>query len=531
MDFEPGQILGDYEILRVLGTGGMGKVFQVRNNLSQRVEAMKVLLPDLTSDSELADRFLREIRISASLDHPNIAALRTAQRLNNQLIMVMEHVEGATFDSLLAKSRIPAGKAVNYALQSLSALTYAHSRGVVHRDVKPGNIMLTPSGSVKLMDFGIATVATDSKLTKTGLMVGSAYYMSPEQIEGRELGPLSDIYSLGITLYEICTGQRPFHGSSEYQIMAAHLKEIPQPPRDLDHSLPAELNDIILKAMAKEPERRFQSAEAFRAALLSVESSVAVSSLAVSSLDRGPATKTMPEASEPRSVPPSASVPPPVQVQPVVKPDRRLLYMAAGSLATIAAIAAGITEIPKYRHANAAPQSSPAKQEPMPSAQPAVVPAPVEPPRSVPVARASEQREPQARPSEVAKVSAPAIPATSSPSAVQAPDPAAAQLDKPLSIPPAAPVAIDEELSGLHDRMINLAARVTAVTASLQRLQDQQARQGLGLRSDMVAAQQRLNSQMGEADSNLRQSNAAGARKRLDLTERDLEKLESVLGR
>jgi hypothetical protein len=542
MDFEAGQTLGDYEILRVLGAGGMGKVYQVRNTLTNRVEALKVLLPDLTSASELVDRFLREIRISASLDHPNIAALRTAQRVNNQLLMVMEYVEGSTLDSMMHKARLPLGEAIDYTAQALSALAYAHSKGVIHRDIKPGNIMLTPMGMVKLMDFGIAKLASDRKLTKTGLMVGSVYYMSPEQIEGRDLDVRSDLYSLGITLYEIATGQRPFTGDSEYKIMAGHLKEAPQPPREIDPTLPQELNDIILIALAKDPAQRFQSAEAFRGALSSVGSTLAVNRIKI--------------APEPPS---SLDFSPPAAVAPLpapVKQDYRLAYMLVGSIVTILVIAAAIVEIPKYRHASAgslpAAQASPV--ETRPAVTPALTPAPVHetaaaptvvvgtPAAALPKSRLEAVQHPAAVVAGTAQVAVPA-PAGQSPP-VQSPpvqsipvqsipvQPAPVQ-PPPVQpqVPTTAPATDTAELSDLRDRMLQMSARVGAVTTSLQGLQRELARSGLSLRSDVVASQQRMNNQLGEAESSLSQSNAASAKKRLDAAERDLEKLENFLGK
>ena len=259
--------IGDYEILGVLGRGGMGKVFKVRNVISDRIEAMKILLPDLAGRQELADRFLREIKLLASLNHPNIASLRTALTLNNQLVMVMEYVEGITLGERMEQGPIPAAEAVNHTEQVLGALSYAHARNVIHRDIKPANMMLTPEGVVKLMDFGIARSAGDRGLTVTGTTLGSLYYMSPEQVKGETTDARSDLYSLGVSLYEMVTGQRPFRADSDYSLMAAHVQELPKPPIELRSDLPAALNEIILTAIEKEPGRRFQSADAFRNAL------------------------------------------------------------------------------------------------------------------------------------------------------------------------------------------------------------------------------------------------------------------------
>src|SRR5437899_2906526 len=158
MALKIGDTTGDYEIVDVLGSGGMGKVYKVRNVLSDRLDAMKVLLPDLSSNKDLGDRFLREIKVQASLNHPNIASLYTALRVDNQLLMVMELVEGLTLEQKIHREPIAYEDAVEYLLQVLAASDYAHRRSVVHRDIKPANIILTPDGNIKLMDFGIARV-------------------------------------------------------------------------------------------------------------------------------------------------------------------------------------------------------------------------------------------------------------------------------------------------------------------------------------------------------------------------------------
>jgi serine/threonine protein kinase len=269
-DYTVGQKLGDYEILGILGAGGMGKVYKVRNTISDRVEAMKILLPDLAGQKDLADRFLREIKVLASLHHPNIAALRTALTLDNQLVMIMEFVDGVTLSSRLNQGAIPPALAVKYIDQVLDALSYAHKQNIIHRDIKPANMMLTPDGTVKLMDFGIARSASDRSLTMTGTTLGSLNYMPPEQVKGDPADNRSDLYSLGVSLYEMVTGQLPFTAESNYAMMAAHLQEVPKPPIVLRPGIPQALNQIIVMALAKDPGQRFQSADAFRGALRSV---------------------------------------------------------------------------------------------------------------------------------------------------------------------------------------------------------------------------------------------------------------------
>ncbi len=270
MSFQIGDTIGDYQIIGVLGAGGMGKVYKVKNQISDRVDALKVLLPNLADDPDLADRFIREIKVLASLNHPNIAGLRTAFRQENQLLMVMEYVEGTTLEERTKAGPIPLRDALSYITQVLSALGYAHKHGVIHRDIKPANMMLTPDNIIKLMDFGIAKTKTDKKLTQTGTTMGSLFYMSAEQVQGNELDGRSDLYSVGVSLYELVTGSRPFQGKSDFDIMVAQLQQAPLPPIQMMPDLPKALNEIIMISLEKDPAKRFQTAEAFAAALASV---------------------------------------------------------------------------------------------------------------------------------------------------------------------------------------------------------------------------------------------------------------------
>jgi eukaryotic-like serine/threonine-protein kinase len=266
MSFQIGDVVGDYKIIAVLGAGGMGKVYKVKNQISDRIDALKVLLPSLADNQKQADRFIREIKVLASLNHPNIAALRTAFRVGDELLMLMEYIEGRSLEKEAEAGAVPIRDATDYIRQVLAALDYAHAHGVIHRDIKPANMMLTPERVIKLMDFGIAKSATEEKLTQTGAILGSLAYMSPEQVQGSGLDSRSDLYSVGISLYEFITGSRPFQGTN-YQMMAAQLQQIPQPPMERLPGVPQAINDVIMKAIEKDPAKRFQSAAEFDAAL------------------------------------------------------------------------------------------------------------------------------------------------------------------------------------------------------------------------------------------------------------------------
>jgi len=361
MSEEVGKHVGDYEILAVLGAGGMGKVYKVRNMISDRVEAMKVLLPDLAGRQELASRFLREIKILAALNHPNIAALRTALTLDNQLVMIMEYVEGRTLAACVEQGPIPAVEALEYIRQALDALSYAHGQNVIHRDIKPSNMMLTPQGVVKLMDFGIARSGRDPALTTAGTTMGSLYYMSPEQVRGEMVDHRSDVYSVGVSLYEMVTGQRPFQSDSDVAIMAAHLQQMPKPPVELRPGLPKALSDVIMIAMAKNPAQRFQSADAFRAALKTVGTSEDFAKPGLQEVQTAsmhPVESTLassycfPPPVEASPVVPAPTPPPaPLQAQPLPsvlglsppQSSHRGLYMGLGALIVVAVlVAAGL---------------------------------------------------------------------------------------------------------------------------------------------------------------------------------------------
>ena len=234
MNLEIGTTVGDYQVVGILGAGGMGQVYKVRNVISDRVEAMKVLLPDLVNQPDLADRFLREIKVQASLEHPNIAALHTAVRVENQLLMLMEFVEGVTLDQKLKDGPLAAAQAVDYIMQVLAALDYAHARGVVHRDIKPANIIIQPDGRPALVDFGLVKVMLGGGgggKTTTGFVrgMGTPEYAPPEQAIGRT-DQRSDLYALGATLYHAMTGHVPFDAPTIEEVVVAQVNTPLTPP-------------------------------------------------------------------------------------------------------------------------------------------------------------------------------------------------------------------------------------------------------------------------------------------------------------
>ncbi len=268
MKFEIGQTVGGYEFLAVLDTSESGVTYKVRNILVKRLEALKVLPKELQEDQQRVDRVLREVNIRARLSHPNIVSFYNAMPLEDQLVMTTELVEGSTVAQLAKAGPLPLKDTSDYVCQALSGLVYAHANGVVHRDISPSSMIVTEENRLKLKDFGLAKMYADPSLTQAGTMVGSVDYASPEQVKGTTtLDERTDIYSMGVILYELATGQKPFSSTSQFEVMQAHVEKNAMPPVELNPELSSKLNNIILRALAKSPAERFQSAMKFRAAL------------------------------------------------------------------------------------------------------------------------------------------------------------------------------------------------------------------------------------------------------------------------
>jgi serine/threonine protein kinase len=267
MAIEPGRQIGDYEIVGKLGTGGLGVVYEVRHLISNRREAMKVLLPDQTGAADRAERFRREVQTLATLNHVNIAALHTAFYYEDQLAMVMELIHGETLRERQLRTAVTQREVLDFTTQVLQALIYAHRLGVVHRDIKPSNIMIAEGGVVKLLDFGIALTEQSSHLTLTGCLLGSLSYMSPEQVDGKLATARSDIYSVGVMLYELLTGVLPITGATNYEIMLGHMQKVPVPPVRINPNVSVALSNAVMRALEKDAALRFASAEEFLAAI------------------------------------------------------------------------------------------------------------------------------------------------------------------------------------------------------------------------------------------------------------------------
>ena len=269
-DASPTVFNGRYALQRQLARGGMADVFLAHDELLDRPIAVKVLFPEFASDPAFVERFRREAQAAANLNHPNIVGIYDWGQENGTYFIVMEYIEGRSLAEILrSEGPIDPDRAVEITADVAAALSFAHRGGLVHRDVKPGNVLVTPSGQVKVADFGIATAANagDANLTKTGLVMGTATYFAPEQAQGKPVDPRSDLYSLGVVLYEMLAGEAPFKGDNPVAIAYQHVQQPPPGLRARGVPVPEALEAITVKLLAKNPAHRYPGADDLRADL------------------------------------------------------------------------------------------------------------------------------------------------------------------------------------------------------------------------------------------------------------------------
>ena len=377
----PQVLAGRYEVRDLIGRGGMAEVHLGYDKRLSRIIAIKLLRSDIAGDVTFQARFRREAQSAAALNHPTIVAVYDSGEeeltdpngsARSVPYIVMEYVEGHTVRELLGDGEaVPIPEAVEITTGVLDALEYSHRAGIVHRDIKPGNIMLTSTGAVKVMDFGIARAIEDSAatVTQTHAVVGTAQYLSPEQARGEIVDARSDLYSTGCLLYELLTGQPPFTGDSAVAIAYQHVREIPKPPSALAADVPESLDRVVLKALAKARDDRYQDAAHMRTELLAAARGMAVSAPATETWQ---STTAMPSATAPSPAPPA----PPISTQPSApeqtaedkRPRRRWwVWMLIILLLILAGIVIGMlaSGLPGSRHPN---------ETPSPTATAAIVP-------------------------------------------------------------------------------------------------------------------------------------------------------------
>ena len=290
MPFSAGARLGPYEIISTLGRGGMGEVYKARDSRLNRFVALKVLPDAAAFDPERRDRFEREARAIAALNHPYIVTIHSVETVEGVPLLTMELVEGRALSEMIPQGGLAVAEVLKIAIAVADAVAAAHQKGITHRDLKPGNVMVGErehDGRIKVLDFGLAKLADashDSPRARTtmpaapatgeGRILGTAAYMSPEQAEGKPVDPRSDLFSLGVMLYEMATGQRPFTGDTSISIISSIVKDTPRPITELNPSLPRDLGRIVRRALAKDPERRYQSAKDLRNDLEELKASI-----------------------------------------------------------------------------------------------------------------------------------------------------------------------------------------------------------------------------------------------------------------
>ncbi|MBA3601174.1 MAG: protein kinase [Acidobacteria bacterium] len=264
-----GQIIGNYKIEAKLGEGGMGAVYKGVDTMLDREVAIKALKPELASQTAIVERFRSEAVTLAKLQHPNIATLYSLFRQGDELYMVLEYVRGETLDTILQRrGALSAAEAIPVFSQVLDGIDHAHEYGIIHRDIKPANLMLTERGTLKVLDFGIARLLGSARMTRAGSIIGTLEYMAPEQVKGQETDARSDIYALGMMLYEVLTGKTPFDTENEFELMKLQTESMPILPRQINPNIPEAVEAAIMRSIAKNPDERFQTAGEFRETLL-----------------------------------------------------------------------------------------------------------------------------------------------------------------------------------------------------------------------------------------------------------------------
>ena len=536
-----GQQVANFRIIEKLGEGGMGVVYKGMDVHLDRPVAIKMLSPDLSRNPEIVERFRTEARAQANLNHVNLATLYAFLVHEGNAFIAMEFVEGENFEQLLRRrGPLPVEDAVPWFKQALLGVGAAHRMGIVHRDIKPTNLMLNRQGIVKVMDFGIAKVVGARGTTRTGMQLGTPAYMSPEQIQGRQIDVRTDIYALGITLYQMLSGHVPFEEGSDFDIMRHQVSTPPPPMIDLHPYAPVQYQNVVTKAIAKNPDDRYRSVEEFGAALEhpeSLASTLAATMVEVPKRTVLESTSGNTFAAAVAPAPSSTPTPSPVLTFPPspvpIMPGRSSLnsrYLIAAAIVVIAAVLLGVVLF--ARKPSAAPIASVGGSANAALPQPQVEmtsSGTLNPSASLPggvSAGGSSQQQASSHTQQNIQESPKGKTRT-----VASNRTASEQGNTQPPQPPPAPAVDPKLLRDLETEQEQLYSRAAAVEGSLDTLEHQMQQSGLGLRGDMVAARNSMRNDLQQAKQAIDGQDTNRARHYLDLTHKDVEKLEGFLGR
>jgi len=542
-----GNQIANFRIVDKLGEGGMGVVFRAVDVQLDRPVAIKMLNADLARDPQVVERFRTEARAQANLNHVNLATLYAFLVDQGNAFMVMEFVEGETFEQIISRrGPIPPEDAVPWFKQALLGIGAAHRMGIIHRDIKPSNLMLNRQGIVKVMDFGIAKVVGTRGMTRTGMQLGTLPYMSPEQIQNRNVDVRTDIYALGITLYQMLSGHVPFESDSDFEIMNGHITAPPPPLTRMYPYAPVQYENVVMKALEKNPDNRYQTVEQFGAALEHPEGVPALAGAAPIPPGVRPTIIEMPRplvagsAALAATAPAFATPTPAAQASPATAPQAQPVPAAPVPLAPAVAASPATGKLAwnsRYTAAAAIAVAALillavlmfARKPPVAQAPAVVGPAPA---ASTDSPLASQQAEVtvtgqnplgSSPSSQSPGQGSTAAPPASGPSASPPPQHPA----KPHKTANPDRAEIDE----VEHEVDQLTSRAAAVNNSLDRLQRQQAAAGYGLRGDIVSRQASMQTNLSKAQSAVQSGDVARAKRYANLAAADLEVLEKFLGR
>jgi len=580
-----GKQIANYQITEKLGEGGMGVVYKGMDTNLGRPVAVKMLTAELAHNPEIVERFRAEARAQANLNHTNLAVLYAFLVEDGTAFMVMEFVEGQTFEQIIrARGPIPPDTALPLFKQALMGVGAAHRTGIVHRDIKPSNIMLNAQGVVKVMDFGIAKVVGTRGMTRTGMQLGTPAYMAPEQIQNKPIDMRTDIYALGITLYQMLSGQLPFQHESDFETMNSQVAAAPPPMKQMFPYAPIQYQNVVMKALEKDPNNRFQTVEEFGAALDNPENvpapGVMAAAVAADALGMkrtvietsGAAAATAPgvaktvmqtgvaaasESAAPAAVPVSTQAPGQLAVK---RGGWNAGYTFAAVAVAAAAIILAVVSFGKKSSVFTASQvnapSASSQSSPLGAPQTSA-PAASVPDDLMKTATASDPSAASPVPGSAAPASAPAKPRAASgkigmagtsaagrpssapvagsapsgtpakPAGTAAPSTAGTAQDAPPTMSGMSTAEVDE----LEHRIDQLSTRAAAIDNSLNRMQKQQAASGYGLRGDIVAAQASMRTNLQKAQSLMEHGDPVKAKKYADAAAANAETLEQFLGR